>query len=212
MTRRERKGKKKERTHHAAMKTNDLNSPTHSFSISLCLTASSASVHTRGWQRSAQELEMSELTQPYLKIARFCKQLIFSMGRNQGAVARASLGRCDSGERREGGGDTHKGCGNECKETVVVVVLTPSQVRGRAFRAESGCGERSVCVECKHWQTQTARRKIHQHGKLLRFPHTASSPRERARVVRNQHDVRLSYIFKCWERRPDGLSNQSTWV
>lgn len=124
MTRRERKGKKKERTHHAAMKTNDLNSPTHSFSISLCLTASSASVHTRGWQRSAQELEMSELTQPYLKIARFCKQLIFSMGRNQGAVARASLGRCDSGERREGRGGGHtKVVGMSAKKPLLLLLF-----------------------------------------------------------------------------------------
>lgn len=35
---------------------------------------------------------MSELTEPYLKIACFCKQLIFSMGRYQGAIAGASLG------------------------------------------------------------------------------------------------------------------------
>lgn len=73
LTRKERKGKKKKWMHDAAMKTNYLNSPTHSFSISLCLTAFSASVHTRGRQRSAQELKMSELTKPYLKIARFCK-------------------------------------------------------------------------------------------------------------------------------------------
>lgn len=65
--------------------------------------------------------------------------------------------------------------------------------------------DRTVCVERKHWQTQMAHWKIHQHGKLLRFPHTVSrrAARERARVVRNQHNLILSYIFKCWEQMPD---------
>lgn len=46
---------------------------------------------------------MSELTKPYLKIARFCKQLIFSMGSYQGAVAGASLRRWKGVVRKKRG-------------------------------------------------------------------------------------------------------------
>lgn len=60
-------------THSAAhIKTNYLNSPTLSLSLS-SLQFFSASVHMCGRERSAQELKMSELAKPYLKIARFCK-------------------------------------------------------------------------------------------------------------------------------------------
>lgn len=88
-------GKKRKWTRSAAdIKTNYLNSPTHSLSLSSPALRLSLRVCTCvGGGRSAQELKMSELTKPYLKIARFCKQLIFSMGSYQGAVAGASLRR-----------------------------------------------------------------------------------------------------------------------
>lgn len=71
------KGRERERerklTHSAAhIKTNYLNSPTLSLSLS-SLQFFSASVHMCGRERSAQELKMSELAKPYLKIASFCK-------------------------------------------------------------------------------------------------------------------------------------------
>jgi len=55
------------------IKTNYLSSPTLSFSRLSSSPAFSMSVHMCGWERSAQELKMSELTKPYLKIASFCK-------------------------------------------------------------------------------------------------------------------------------------------
>lgn len=44
---------------------------------------------------------MSERTKPYLKIAGFCKQLIFSMGSYQGTIAGASLRRWKSRKPEE---------------------------------------------------------------------------------------------------------------
>lgn len=157
--------------HHAAVKTNHLTSPTHSFSISPRLAASSASVHPRGRRRSAQELRMSELAEPYLKIARFCKELIFSMGRYGGAVAGASLGRLDSGGRR---GTKTKVADVSAEEPVFWALITPSRVLHVRFAptVEGDQRGRAARVERKHWQTHMAHRKIHQHGKSLPFPHT----------------------------------------
>lgn len=73
----------------AAAHINWLKSPT----LSVSRRSSFLCVHMCGWERSVQELKMSELTKPYLKIAGFCKQLIFSLGSYQGSVAGASLRR-----------------------------------------------------------------------------------------------------------------------
>lgn len=71
----EKKREEKERDALRSLRENQLPKLTHTLflNLSLSLTAFSASVHMCGWQRRAQELKMSELTKPYLKIARFCK-------------------------------------------------------------------------------------------------------------------------------------------